>query len=105
MGKDERASGISGMIYVEVDYQGDRSIETYSFTSTDGDYQAKLNEIEAYPGSIDEIKIYADTDKVSVARNQPSLDALVKTTHVASAIRRGRQIIYPSLSVIVSRFP
>lgn len=84
------------MIHIEVDYKGDRSIETYSFTSTGDDYQAKLDEIENYSGKIDGVKVYIGRDKVSAGWEEHPAEILVSATHPGIAIRRARKIKYPS---------
>ncbi len=83
------------MIHIYVDYQGPRSEETNSFTDTGDDYQAKLNEIEAYSGKIDRIKIYTGSNKVGAAWEEHPIKVLVKTTNPGIAVRKGRQIKYP----------
>ena len=83
------------MIHIEVDYEGERSFETYSFTATDTDYQAKLDELEKYPGKVDGIRIYIGSDSVTTTWDQNPKEVLVKTTNVGLAVRRGRTIKYP----------
>lgn len=84
------------MIHIEVDYQGGRSIETYSFTSTGDDYKAKLDEIEKYPGKIDSLKVFIGRDKVSTGWDEHPAKILVNASHLGIAIRRARKIKYPS---------
>jgi len=84
------------MIHIEVDYHGDRSIETYSFTSTGDSYKAKLDEIENYSGKIDGIKVYIGSDKASTGWDQHPSEVLISVTHPGTAVRRARRIKYPS---------
>lgn len=85
------------MIHIEVDYQGDKSIEIYSFTGTSADYQSKLDEIEAYPGKIDQLKIYTGSNKATPMWDQHPMEVLIETTSVDLAVHRGRKIEYPSV--------
>lgn len=83
------------MIHIEIDYEGEHSFETYSFTATDSQYQAKLDELEKYPGKIDGVRIYIGSERITAACDQNPIEVLVKTTNVGLAVRRGRKIKYP----------
>lgn len=94
MGQDEYRVGVKAMIHIEVDYQGSRSIETASFTSTGNDYIHKLNEIEAYKGRIDRIRVYVGSDNVTENWDQHGMNVKVDTTSVGVAIRKAKAIKY-----------
>ncbi len=82
------------MIHIYIDYQGSRSDETSSYTSTGSDYQAKLDEIKAYDGKIDKIIISVGRDKAGATWDRRPKEVLVNTTNVDVAVRKGRQIKY-----------
>lgn len=83
------------MIHIEVDYQGPRSIETYSFTGTGKDYHEKLDEIKNYKGKIDSIKVSLGTDRAGDMWDHIPAQILFQTTHVGLALKRARKIQYP----------
>lgn len=82
------------MIHIYVDYQG-KSDETYSFTNTGPNFRAKLDELEAYYGKIDEIQVYTRNNAASSTRGKYPSRLLVKTTNVGIAVRKARRISYP----------
>lgn len=82
-------------VIIEVDYQGDRSIEEYAFKGFNRAYLDKLEEIESYSGKIDGIKVVEVFKSLTEARglflNNLSFTH-VDTTHVGMAIRRARKL-------------
>lgn len=83
------------MIHIEVDFQGDRSIETYSFVSTGDAYYQKLDELAAETCKIDSIKIRIGSDKVQLGWDRHPSEVLVDTSNVGIAIHKARLVKYP----------
>ena len=86
--------GFIKVIHIEVDYQGPRSIELTSFASTGKGYMDKLDEIEAYEGKIDRIRVYVGTDRVTELWDQYGMDIKVDPTNVGVAMRKAKAIKY-----------
>lgn len=82
-------------VIIEVDYRGDRSIEEYTFKGFNQAYLDRLEEIEAYSGKIDGIKVIEVFKSLAEARGL-FLNNLafthVDTTNVGMAIRRARKL-------------